>query len=65
MSGFVYYNWETKEWNRYFSLQLKYDYLSLYFMAFWNPDVQTLYSGPDDNNIFAGKGIQIMLVLDI
>ena len=65
ISGFVYYNWETKEWYRYLNLQLKYDYLSLYFMAFWNPDVLILYGGQDDNNIFAGKGIQIMLVLDI
>jgi hypothetical protein len=65
ISGFVYYNWEVKEWYRYLNLQLKYDYLSLYFMAFWNPDVLILYNGPNDNNIFAGKGIQIMLVLDI
>jgi len=65
ISGLVYYNWEMKEWYSYLNLQLKYDYISLYFMAFWNPDVLILYGGPDDNNLFAGKGIQIMLVLDI
>ena len=65
ISGFVYYNWEAKEWYRYLNLQLKYDYLSLYFMAFWNPDVLLLYGGQDNNNMFAGKGVQIMLVLDI
>jgi hypothetical protein len=34
-------------------------------MAFWNPDEFTLYKGGSDNNLFAGKGFQIMLVLDI
>ena len=38
ISGLVYYNWEMKEWYSYINLQLKYDYISLYFMAFWNPD---------------------------
>jgi hypothetical protein len=65
ISSFVYYNWETREWYNYLNFQLKYDYISLYFMAFWNPDVRSFYSSPNDNNIFAGKGIQIMLVLDI
>ncbi len=65
ISGVVYYDWETNDWYRYLNLQLKYDYLSLYFMAFLNPDVLKLNGGQDNTNIFAGKGIQIMLVLDI
>jgi hypothetical protein len=65
LSGMVYYNWDTEEWYRFISMQLKYDYLSLYVMAFWNPDRFSLYSGPDDRTSFAGKGIQLMLVLDI
>ena len=65
ISGLVYYDWEMNEWYSYINLQLKYDYISLYFMAFWNPDVLILYGGPDDNSLFAGKGVQIMLVLDI
>ena len=65
ISGLVYYDWEMNEWYSYINLQLKYDYISLYFMAFWNPDVLILYGGPDDISLFAGKGVQIMLVLDI
>jgi hypothetical protein len=65
ISGVVYYNWELNEWYRYLNLQFKYDYISIYFMTFWNPDDLVLYGGPDDNNLFAGKGIQLMLVLDI
>jgi hypothetical protein len=65
ITGLVYYNWDAREWYRFLNLQLKYDYLSLYLMAFWNPDEFTLYKGGSDNNLFAGKGFQIMLVLDI
>lgn len=65
LSGLVYYNWDTGEWYRFLNLQLKYDYLSLYFMAFWNPDKSSLYYSDDSTGLFAGKGIQIMFVIDI
>jgi hypothetical protein len=65
LSCFVNYNWDNHEWYRYLNLQLKYDYLSLYIMAFWNPDKFSLFTGSDDSNSFAGKGFQIMIVLDI
>lgn len=65
ISGLIYYNWDTEEWYRFLNFQLKYDYLSLYLMAFWNPDIFSLYKGDGDNNFFAGKGFQVMLVLDI
>jgi hypothetical protein len=65
LACFVNYNWDTEEWYRYLNLQLKYDYLSLYIMAFWNPDKFSLFTGNDDSNSFAGKGFQVMIVLDI
>lgn len=65
ISCFFNYNWETQEWYRYLNLQLKYDYLSLYMMTFWNPEKFSLFTGKDDSNTFAGKGFQFMLVLDI
>jgi len=65
ISGLVYYNWDTKDWYRFLSLQLKYDYMSFYLMAFWNPDQSALYRGNDNSGLFTGKGFQLMLVLDI
>jgi len=65
LSGLVYYNWDTKEWYRFLNLQLKYDYLSLYLMTFWNPDKFNLYGDNGGNSLFIGKGFQIMLVFDI
>jgi hypothetical protein len=64
LTGMVYYNWENKDWYRFISLQRKYDYLSLYLMAFWNPDRFALYSIAEDRNLFAGKGVQLMAVLN-
>ena len=64
ITGMVYYNWDQQEWYRFISFQRKYDYLSLYLMAFWNPDRFALYSISEDRNLFAGKGVQLMAVLN-
>jgi hypothetical protein len=64
ITGMVYYNWDQEEWYRFISFQRKYDYLSLYLMAFWNPDRFALYSIAEDRNLFAGKGVQLMAVLN-
>ncbi len=64
-SGLLYYNWDTREWHRIINLQLKYDYLSFYFMGYWNPDNAALYGSSDNSSAFAGKGLRVMIVLDI
>jgi hypothetical protein len=65
ISGMVYYNWDTEEWYRFLNMQLKYDYLSLHIMTYWNPDSFSLYSGGENRSLFTGKGVQLMLVIDI
>lgn len=65
LSCLVYYNWDTEEWYRMLNLQLKYNYISLNVMAFWNPDKFSVFTGESDSNTFAGKGFQLMLVVDI
>ena len=65
LSGVVYYNWNDKEWFRFVNLKLSYDYLSLFIMAYWNPDKVMLFNNPNESALFAGKGFQVMLVLDI
>ncbi len=63
ISAIVYYDWKNK--NFYNTLNWKHDfkYFSTYVMPFWNP---VNYAMPQVNtegqNLFAGKGIQIMLV---
>jgi hypothetical protein len=65
ISALVYYDWDQKEWYRFLNLQLKYDYFSFYIMTFWNPDELLFYSSNESSSSFAGKGFQLMFVLDI
>ncbi|MFO7575636.1 MAG: hypothetical protein R6W67_10830 [Bacteroidales bacterium] len=65
LSGMVYYNWDTKEWYRFLRLQMTYDHLSFHIMTYWNPDNISLYGGSESRSLFTGKGLQLMLVLDI
>ncbi len=65
ISGLLYYNYDTRAWYRFINLQLKYDYLSFYLMTYWNPDELLPYSSGEGSSSFAGKGFQVMLVLDI
>jgi hypothetical protein len=65
VSTVVYYNWEQHDWYRFINLQRKYDYLSFYLMVFWNPDHFALYNVSTDRNLYAGKGIQFMAVLNL
>ena len=58
----VYYNNKNKDWYRFFNWQRMYDKWSFYFMGFWNPDQFQIYPNMQGNNLFAGKGFQLMVV---
>ncbi|MBN1388372.1 MAG: hypothetical protein JW965_08005 [Bacteroidales bacterium] len=60
----VYYNWDTKDLYRFISVQRDYDYLTLNLMAFWNPENVSIYGSPEGRNLMAGKGLQVMAILD-
>jgi len=60
----VYYDWENKNWYRFVSLKREYDFWSFYLMAFWNPENVSLYGSGSEKNLFAGKGIQLMAVVN-
>jgi hypothetical protein len=63
-TAIVYYNWNEKEWYRMVNLQRKYDYWSFYLLAFWNPNRFALFNSTQDRNLFGGKGIQLMAVVN-
>ena len=60
----VYYNWDQEEWYRFVYIQRKYDYWSFYLMAFWNPERFSLYGAEKGRNLFTGKGLQFMAVVN-
>ncbi len=61
LSGIVYYDWENNKSYNFISWQHSYNNLSLYCMAFWNPDKYNI-PGQQTESLMAGKGVQIMLV---
>lgn len=62
VSGMIFYLPEQKAWMNYLSWARTYDNLSLYFIGYWNPDnVQLITAQAQNKNLFAGKGLQIMV----
>jgi hypothetical protein len=58
----VYYDWTGKSWYRFINLQRQSDNWTFYLFLFWNPDKIAIYNTGNENNMFAGKGIQLMVV---
>jgi hypothetical protein len=62
LSGMVFYLPDQNKWMNYLSWGLSYDNFSIYAIGYWNPDnVQMVSAQTQSKNMFAGKGIQIML----
>ena len=64
VNGIIYYDWDNKDPYRFLSLQRNYDHWSFYLFAFWNPDEYKLDISTRESSQFAGKGIQLMVVLN-
>ncbi len=62
LASIFYYDWENKDLYSFLRWQRTYDNLSIHVMAFWNPERFAIYRSGQDNNLFQGKGIQVMLV---
>ena len=60
----VYYDWDNHNWYRFINWQQKYDNWSLYLMGFWNPERFQIYQARSENNLFGGKGFQLMVVVN-
>jgi hypothetical protein len=64
ITAVVYYNWSDKELYRFINLERNYNLWSFYLMLFWNPERFYLYGISADRNLMAGKGFQIMAVVN-
>ena len=60
----VYYEWDNEGWYRFLRWQRTYDNWSFYLMGFWNPDQYQLFQSGIENNLYAGKGIQLLVVFN-
>jgi len=64
IAGLIYYNWTDRSWYRFINLQRQSDNWTFYLFLFWNPDKIAIYNTGEQNNLFAGKGIQLMAVFN-
>jgi hypothetical protein len=64
LSTFIYYDWTNNNFYNFINWQKQFDKLVFYLMGYWNPDTFLLPAQAGPENLFAGKGIQVMLVLN-
>ena len=64
IQGIVYYDWENSNLYNFINLQRDFRHFSLYLMAYWNPDDYRIPTQEMETNLYAGRGIQIMFVLN-
>ena len=64
ITGMVFFDWENENLYRFLQWQRTYDNWLIFGMIFWNPENFTLYQNVSGNNLFAGKGLQLMIVFN-
>lgn len=63
-STIIYYNWTQRKIFSFVNWQKQFDNIILYLMLYWNPETYELPAQTSAQNIFAGKGIQLMFVFN-
>lgn len=64
LTAIIYYNWKDNNWYRFINWSRQYDNLILYLMGYWNPESFDIYQNTDQTSLFAGKGVQFMIVFN-
>ncbi|HOU02307.1 MAG TPA: hypothetical protein PK719_04300 [Bacteroidales bacterium] len=64
LGAIVFYNWDAHKIYTFLSWQRQFDKIMFYLMAYWNPESYQLPTMDPSDNIFAGKGIQLMFVFN-
>jgi hypothetical protein len=64
INGMIYHDWKNKTWYRFINWQRTYNRWQLFLIGFWNPDQFQIYRNQVGENLFAGKGMQIMMVFN-
>jgi len=62
ISGIVYYDWKNRNSYNFINWQKQFKNLTLYLMGYWNPKNYNIPAQGEGQNLFAGRGVQIMLV---
>jgi hypothetical protein len=60
LSAIIFYSWEDQSAYRFLNWGRQYDKVSFYLMAYWNPEGASIYPNLEGQNLFGGKGFQLM-----
>jgi len=64
LNGILFYDWTNKEFYNFINWSWQYDKWSFYIMGFLNPQRFNLYQGLEGSNLYAGRGLQFMVVFN-
>ncbi|MCF8346924.1 MAG: hypothetical protein K9G38_06900 [Bacteroidales bacterium] len=64
ITGIVYYDWTNNTIYNFFNWQHQFKLVTFYLMAYWNPEDYRIPTQASTKNLFAGRGIQLMFVLN-
>ncbi|MBK3516313.1 hypothetical protein [Carboxylicivirga marina] len=62
LNTIVFYNWSDKQLYNFINWSKQYDSIILNIMGYWNPENYNMPIQANAENLFGGKGIQLMLV---
>lgn len=62
LSGILFYDWGTNNIYNFINWSWQFDKWSFYIMAFLNPETFDIYQNIEGANLYAGKGLQFMVV---
>jgi len=62
VGAMIYYDWKSNNSYNFVNWQKQFNKISLYLMGYWNPDNYLIPAQGSGENMFAGKGVQVMLV---
>jgi hypothetical protein len=62
ISCIVYYDWKNNNVYNFLNWQKQFKNITLYLMGYWNPMEYKIPTQGEGENIFAGRGVQVMLV---
>jgi hypothetical protein len=64
VSGIVYFDWTNSKIYSFINWQRQFNKISLYLMGYFNPKEYYIPTQQEGQMLFAGNGIQIMMVFN-
>jgi hypothetical protein len=62
VGAIIYYDWTNKSIYNFINWQKQFNNFTFYVMGFWNPENYRIPTHGSEQNLYAGKGFQLMLV---